>query len=284
MAVSTQTQRLKLVLLPGMDGTGELLSEFAAALAGEFEVATERYPTERSLSYSELESFVRAVCPTSGPFVLLAESYSTPLAIKCAASKPENLEGLVLCAGFATSPMRGWRRFFGWLLAPLMFRIPLPNLAAKLWLVGPDAPPSLLELAGLPSLPSSRKCWLHGYGVCSPVRSARRWTRLPCPSCTSRRSKTVSSVLRVSTNSGTSSHRSPWLRLKGRISCFSESRTKPQQPLRGSFEVAINGISDSNPDKQAMIEAAEAEGAAQDTETVLTIVEVLSDLDDIPGS
>ena len=30
------------------------------------------------------------------------------------------------------------------LLAPLVFRVPLPNLAAKLWLVGPDAPPSLL--------------------------------------------------------------------------------------------------------------------------------------------
>lgn len=142
--VSAQTQRLKLVLLPGMDGTGELFSEFAAALAGEFEIATVRYPTEQCLSYSELEGFVRAACPTSGPFVLLAESYSTPLAIKYAASNPENLEGLVLCAGFATSPMRGWRRFLGWVLAPVMFRIPLPNLAAKCCLVGPNAPPSLL--------------------------------------------------------------------------------------------------------------------------------------------
>jgi hypothetical protein len=81
MVVSTQSQRLKLVLLPGMDGTGELFSEFAAALAGEFEIATVRYPTEQSLSYSELEGFVRAACPTSEPFVLLAESYSTPAAI-----------------------------------------------------------------------------------------------------------------------------------------------------------------------------------------------------------
>ena len=40
--------------------------------------------------------------------------------------------------------MRGWRRFLGSLLGPLVFRIPLPNLAAKLWLVGPDAPTSLL--------------------------------------------------------------------------------------------------------------------------------------------
>ena len=52
--------------------------------------------------------------------------------------------GLVLCAGFATSPVRGWRQLLGKLLAPLLFRIPLPNLAAKLWLVGPDASPSLL--------------------------------------------------------------------------------------------------------------------------------------------
>jgi len=145
MAISTQTQRVRLVLLPGMDGTGELFSEFAAALSADFEITTVQYPTERCLSYSELEDFVRAACPISGPFVLLAESYSTPLAIKCAASRPGNLEGLVLCAGFATSPVRGWRRFGGWLLAPLMFRVPLPSLAARLWLVGPEALPSLLE-------------------------------------------------------------------------------------------------------------------------------------------
>ena len=127
-----------------MDGTGELFAEFVAALGGRFEIATARYPTEQCVSYSELGGFVRAACPTSGPFVVLAESYSTPLAIKYAASNPENLEGLVLCAGFATSPVRGWRRSLGWLLAPIMFRIPLPNLVAKLWLVGPNASPSLL--------------------------------------------------------------------------------------------------------------------------------------------
>ena len=134
----------KLVLLPGLDGTGELFSEFVAALAGKFETEAVRYPTEQCLSYAELENFVRAARPISGPFVLLAESFSTPLAIRYAASNPGNLEGLVLCAGFATSPMRGWRRFLSSLLAPLVFRVPLPTLAAKLWLVGPDSSPSLL--------------------------------------------------------------------------------------------------------------------------------------------
>jgi len=144
MAVSAQTQQLKLVLLPGMHGTDELFSEFVAALAGEFEIATVRYPTDLCLSYSELEGFVRAACPISGPFVLLAESYSTPLAIKYAAPTPRNLKGLILCAGFASSPVRGWRRFLAKLLAPIMFHMSLPNLAAKLWLVGPKASPALL--------------------------------------------------------------------------------------------------------------------------------------------
>jgi pimeloyl-ACP methyl ester carboxylesterase len=135
---------LKLVLLPGMDGTGQLFNDFIEALPKALETVTVRYPADRCLSYSELENFVRAVCPPSEPFMLLAESFSTPLAIQYAASNPVNLEGLLLCAGFATSPVRGWRRFLGSLLAPLVFGVPLPNLAAKLWLVGPDASPSLL--------------------------------------------------------------------------------------------------------------------------------------------
>jgi RHS repeat-associated protein len=50
----------------------------------------------------------------------------------------------------------------------------------------------------------------------------------------------------------------------------------------GTSGNAINGISDSNPNKQAYMAAADAEGAAQDGETVLTTVEILNDLDDIP--
>jgi hypothetical protein len=58
-----------LVLLPGMDGTGELLPEFVAALPATVESVIVRYPTERSLGYSELVDFVRAACPSSAPFV-----------------------------------------------------------------------------------------------------------------------------------------------------------------------------------------------------------------------
>ena len=144
MDVPAQTQRLRLVLLPGMDGTGELFSEFASVLAKELEITVVRYPCERSLSYPELESFVRGICPISEPFVLLAESYSSPAAISYAAAAPANLQGLILCAGFATSPVKGWRRFLASFFAPVMFYTPMPDRGARRWLVGADAPPSLL--------------------------------------------------------------------------------------------------------------------------------------------
>jgi pimeloyl-ACP methyl ester carboxylesterase len=145
MAVSPQKTGVEVVLLPGMDGTGKLFSEFAAALSAEFKVKIIRYPTDRFLSYSETGNFIRAECPVASRFVLVAESYSTPIAIKYAALKPNNLAALVLSAGFASSPVRGWLRFFGWRIAPFMFRISVPRLAAKFWLVGPNAPFSLLE-------------------------------------------------------------------------------------------------------------------------------------------
>ena len=135
---------LKLVLLPGMDGSGDLFTDFKTALPKTLDTITVRYPHDESLSYAELDRLVRVSCPTLSPFFLLAESFSTPLAIKYAASNPANLKGLILCAGFASSPVKGWKHFLGLLLASLVFSFPIPDLANKIWLVGFDASPSLL--------------------------------------------------------------------------------------------------------------------------------------------
>jgi pimeloyl-[acyl-carrier protein] methyl ester esterase len=135
---------LKLVLLPGLDGTGTLFSELIDALPKSLEILTLSYPTKQFLAYPELEDLVSAACQACGPFVLIAESFSTPLAIKFAATNPPNLRGVVLCAGFATPPAKGWRRMLASLLAPLIFRIPLHSFAIKHWLIGRDAPTSLL--------------------------------------------------------------------------------------------------------------------------------------------
>jgi pimeloyl-[acyl-carrier protein] methyl ester esterase len=66
---------------------------------------------------------VRASCPVSEPFVILAESFSSSPAIQYAATNPTNLKGLVLCSGFAASPIKGILRYIAWLIAPVMFRM-----------------------------------------------------------------------------------------------------------------------------------------------------------------
>jgi pimeloyl-ACP methyl ester carboxylesterase len=126
-----------------MDGTGELFADFVKALPQGFETESVRYPADACLSYPELMTFVRSAVPATEPFVLLAESFSTPLAIQFAATNPSNLKGLVLCAGFATGPVRGWTRFLCSFLSPILFHVVLPRLAASFLLVGPDASSSL---------------------------------------------------------------------------------------------------------------------------------------------
>jgi pimeloyl-[acyl-carrier protein] methyl ester esterase len=127
-----------------MDGTGELFADFIAALPDDFETEVVRYSTDNCQSYAELASLVRTAVPVDEPFMLLAESFSTPLAIHYASEKPPNLKGLVLCAGFASSPLRGWRRSAASILASIAFRFTLPNLVCKMLLVGPCASASLM--------------------------------------------------------------------------------------------------------------------------------------------
>ncbi len=96
--------RLTLVLLPGMDGTGLLFNPFIAALAGEFQIKVVAYPSSTPLGYLELEAIARKALPKEGPYVILGESFSGPIAISLASSAPSQLKGLILCCSFARNP------------------------------------------------------------------------------------------------------------------------------------------------------------------------------------
>lgn len=133
------------MLLPGMDGTGKLFAEFVKALSSEFEITVASYPTNSFRSYGELKESVLSLLPKSDSYALLAESFSTPLAIQCAAESPGNLKALILCAGFSTSPVRGWIRPIASLLAPIASRFKLPAVAVKSFLIGRNAPETLLN-------------------------------------------------------------------------------------------------------------------------------------------
>jgi pimeloyl-ACP methyl ester carboxylesterase len=135
----------QLVLLPGLDGTGQLFADFLAALPDTFTTTIVKYPTEKFLSNAELLPFVSAAVSKAGPFVLLAESFSTPIALRYAAANPPNLAGLVICAGFVFKPIAGWSCIVKCIAKPWFFRMRPPRRILEYFLVGPSAPPKLIQ-------------------------------------------------------------------------------------------------------------------------------------------
>jgi pimeloyl-ACP methyl ester carboxylesterase len=95
---------MTLVLLPGLDGTGDLFAPFVEALGPTVDCIVLRYPPDQPLGYRALEAQVRAALPTDRPYVLLGESFSGPLAATIAASAPPGLCGLVMCVSFVRNP------------------------------------------------------------------------------------------------------------------------------------------------------------------------------------
>jgi pimeloyl-ACP methyl ester carboxylesterase len=90
----------------------------------------------------ELFPFVVDAIPGTQPFVLLAESFSTPLAVRLAATNPASLKGLVICAGFIRNPVRGWLRHTK-ILHTSLFRVSPPRFVIEHFLIGAHAPREL---------------------------------------------------------------------------------------------------------------------------------------------
>jgi pimeloyl-[acyl-carrier protein] methyl ester esterase len=138
-------ERLKLVLLPGMDGSGDLFTDFLKFLPAWVTAQVVSYPADRKLSYSQLQRGVESVLPTSEPFVLLAESFSTPLAVNLAATHPKNLKVLIICGGFVSTPAKGITRWIAFLVSPILFRFTAPERLLRKYMLGFTASPELLR-------------------------------------------------------------------------------------------------------------------------------------------
>ncbi|MBX3425587.1 MAG: hypothetical protein KF688_07910 [Pirellulales bacterium] len=111
---------MRLLLLPGMDGTGRLFEPLCAALPPSVSAEALAYPPDEALGYEELLPLALAAAD-GGPFVVLGESFSGPLALMLAARRPPGLRGVVLCASFVRSPFPVPVRWRG-AARPWMFR------------------------------------------------------------------------------------------------------------------------------------------------------------------
>ena len=143
-----------IIILPGMDGTGELLRALADQLALHRPVQLLAYPRDEPLSYAQLTTYVAERAPDR-PFVVLGESFSGPIAIEIAATDPRAV-GLVLASSFARPPLpaqfAALARFLDlrWLpkriiATALMGSTATPELAARLHQVLAALPHEILQ-------------------------------------------------------------------------------------------------------------------------------------------
>lgn len=131
--------------MPGMDGTGALFAPLVDALPASCTHSVLSYPPDPEASYETLTDTVLSALPKEEPFILVAESFSGPLAVLVAQHRPTGLQALVLCATFVTNPTRLARRWMAPFMGPLWFSWTPTYLISRL-LLGPTPDPALYEI------------------------------------------------------------------------------------------------------------------------------------------
>lgn len=106
---------MRLVLLPGMNGSSTLFAPLLDALVG-IDCQVINLPAKGLQDYHSLSE---ALYPQLGgtPFVLLGESFSGPLAYRLALRQPTGLRGVIFAASFLTRPNAA---------LPLLKHLPMP--------------------------------------------------------------------------------------------------------------------------------------------------------------
>ena len=97
----------EIVLLPGLDGTGDLFDRVVPHLARAFRVNVVRYPQDPTLGYAGYVELVRREIG-SRPVYVLGESFSGPIAVLVATQLREQVQGIVLAATFIKNPWPQW--------------------------------------------------------------------------------------------------------------------------------------------------------------------------------
>jgi pimeloyl-ACP methyl ester carboxylesterase len=136
---------LATILLPGLDGTGRLFRPFLDALPPTLTPKVIAYPADAVRHPAELLRLIEASLPADGPFAVIAESFSGPLALRVAAAHPRRAIAVALVGAFVHNPVRflpSWLRF---LIGSYLFRRPPPCFLVRQFLVGPHASPALVH-------------------------------------------------------------------------------------------------------------------------------------------
>lgn len=121
-----------LILMPGLDGTGLSFEPFLKFIPDDDHITVIRYPTDKLLSFEETVECAAAQIPPGPPPIVIAESFSGPVAVQMIASGRIAAKALVLCATFAKSPHPIIWSVMRFLRLPMLIAPEMPSLFFKI--------------------------------------------------------------------------------------------------------------------------------------------------------
>ena len=124
---------MKLVLLPGMDGTGELFKEFVTCCDAESVVIP--FPHDGNQSYEELSKYVLSKLPEES-HIVLAESFSGGLIPHLLESENKHIKGVIFVASFLSCPRPFMVRLARLLPIKILAKFPGANILHKTLFLG----------------------------------------------------------------------------------------------------------------------------------------------------
>jgi pimeloyl-ACP methyl ester carboxylesterase len=137
---------LELVLLPGLDGTGHLFKPLLQAMPNDVKVSIISYPSNKRLSYQQLVDYATEQLPKNKPLLMLAESFSGPIAVDLLSSIYHNIRGAIFCASFVQVPRPLLLRLAQMLPLATILDLPMPTPVIRFFCLGQDAPQSIITL------------------------------------------------------------------------------------------------------------------------------------------
>ena len=136
---------MKLVLLPGLDGTGNLFTPLLKSLPADVAAVVISYPLAENLNYKALCDYVIDRLPESEDFILLGESMSGAIAYEVSLRKPGNLKSIIIVGGFLSRPHPLLLSISKWLPMSLFFSMYIPEFFIKQFFLSRDASAELID-------------------------------------------------------------------------------------------------------------------------------------------
>ena len=171
---------MNLVMLPGLDGTGTLFRPLLDVLPAGIHPTVIAYPPDQLFSLAEYAAFVARQLPR-GKSILLAESFSSLVALSLLEMGAAKFSAVLFVAGFAEPPMRFLLR-----LAPLVPQLGVamrspPSFLLRQFCLGKDAKAQQLALVRKALVTVSPHVLKHRLELIATRRpSGKMEFRIPC--------------------------------------------------------------------------------------------------------